>query len=59
MSVTIDVEAVNDIVVAEGDSVEEGSDLATLKTDSAEDQRLLWETEQQAYMQEQSELKKL
>jgi len=56
MAVTIDVEAVNDVVVAEGDSVEEGSDLATLKTNSAEDQRLLWETEQQAYMQEQSEL---
>lgn len=57
MSVTIDVEAVNDIVVAEGDHVEEGTDLATLKTDSAEDQRLIWETEQQAYMQEQSELR--
>ena len=56
MSVTIDVEALNDVAVAEGDSVEEGSDLATLKTNSAEDQRLLWETEQQAYMQEQSEL---
>ncbi|WP_277586749.1 efflux RND transporter periplasmic adaptor subunit [Psychrobacillus antarcticus] len=56
LSVTIDVEAVNDIVVAEGDYVEEGTDLATLKTDSAEEQRLLWETEQQAYMQEQSEL---
>ena len=56
MAVTIDVESVNDVIVAEGDSVEEGSDLATLKTNFAEDQRLLWETEQQAYMQEQSEL---
>ncbi|SDN22625.1 HlyD family secretion protein [Psychrobacillus sp. OK028] len=55
-TVTMDVEAVNDIVVSEGDYVNEGVDLATLKTDSAEDQRLLWETEQQAYMQEQSEL---
>ena len=59
MSVAIDVEAVNDVIVAEGDSVEEGSDLATLKTNSAEDQRLLWETEQQAYMQEQSELNEI
>jgi len=56
MAVTIDVESINDVIVAEGDSVEEGSDLATLKTNFAEDQRLLWETEQQAYMQEQSEL---
>lgn len=59
MSVAIDVEAVNDVIVAEGDSVEEGSDLATLKTNSAEDQRMLWETEQQAYMQEQSELNEI
>ena len=56
MAVTIDVESINDVIVAEGDSVEEGSDLASLKTNFAEDQRLLWETEQQAYMQEQSEL---
>lgn len=56
MAVTIDVETINEILVTEGDAVEEGSDLATLKTNSAEDQRLLWETEQQAYMQEQSEL---
>ncbi|MFJ7825509.1 efflux RND transporter periplasmic adaptor subunit [Psychrobacillus sp. NPDC096623] len=55
-TVAMDVEAVNDIVVSEGDYVNEGVDLATLKTDSAEDQRLLWETEQQAYIQEQSEL---
>lgn len=59
MTVTIDVEAINDVVVAEGDRVEEGADLATLKTDSAEDKRLLWETEQQAYMQEQSELQSI
>lgn len=57
MSVTINVEAVNDIVVAEGDHVEEGADLATLKTDSAEDQRSLWETEKQAYTLEQSKLR--
>lgn len=56
MTVTIDVDVVNDISVSEGDSVEEGFDLASLKTDSAEDQRLLWETEQQAYVQEQSDL---
>lgn len=57
ITVTIDVEAVNDIVVAEGDRVEEGADLATLKTDSAEDQRSLWETEKQAYTLEQSKLR--
>lgn len=56
ITVTIDVEAIGDFVVMEGDTVEEGTDLATLRTDSAEDQRLLWETEQQAFMQEQSEL---
>lgn len=57
MSVTIDVESVNDIVVAEGDRVEEGADLATLKTDFAENQRSLWETEKQAYTLEQSRLR--
>lgn len=56
ITVTIDVEAIDDFVVMEGDPVEEGTELATLRTDSAEDQRLLWETEQQAFMQEQSEL---
>ncbi|MER2171487.1 MAG: efflux RND transporter periplasmic adaptor subunit, partial [Psychrobacillus psychrodurans] len=56
VTVTIDVEAIDDFVVMEGDPVEEGTDLATMRTDSAEDQRLLWETEQQAFMQEQSEL---
>lgn len=56
ITVTMDVENINDIVVSDGDYVNEGVDLATLKTDSAEDQQLLWETEQQAYLQEQSEL---
>ncbi|MFJ7970143.1 hypothetical protein [Psychrobacillus sp. NPDC096389] len=54
--VTIDVDAVDDIAVLEGDIVQEGTELALLNTQSADTQRANWETEQQAYMEEQSRL---
>ena len=55
MTVTIDVEAISDIVVLEGDIVQEGTELALLNTQSADAQRAHWESEQQAYMEEQSQ----
>ena len=58
-TVTIDVDAVNDILVAAGDSVQQGTELVQLKTESADDQRMLWQTEQQAYMKEQSQLNQI
>ena len=54
--VTIDVDAVSDMVVLEGDSVAEGTELAILNTQSVDKQRASWESEQQAYMEEQSQL---
>ncbi|SES03825.1 hypothetical protein [Psychrobacillus sp. OK032] len=56
MIVTIDVEAISDIVVLEGDIVQQGMELALLNTQSADVQRAHWESEQQAYMEEQSRL---
>lgn len=58
-TVTIDVDAVNDILVTEGDTVQQGAELVQLKTVSADDQRMLWQTEQEAYMQEQSQLNQI
>ncbi|MEI4768868.1 efflux RND transporter periplasmic adaptor subunit [Psychrobacillus sp. FJAT-51614] len=57
--VTIEAEAVSDFTVAEGDIVQQGVELAKLKTESADNQRALWEAEQQAYMQEQSQLQQI
>ncbi|MFJ8065535.1 hypothetical protein ACIQYS_12960 [Psychrobacillus sp. NPDC096426] len=54
--VTIDVDATSDIVVLEGDVVQEGTELALLNTESADTQRANWESEQEAYMEEQSRL---
>ncbi|MDI2587724.1 efflux RND transporter periplasmic adaptor subunit [Psychrobacillus sp. NEAU-3TGS] len=56
MTVTVDVDAISDIVVTEGDMVQEGTELATLNTQSADAQRAQWESEQQAYTEEQSQL---
>ncbi|TQR18135.1 efflux RND transporter periplasmic adaptor subunit [Psychrobacillus soli] len=56
MTVTVDVDTISDIVVLEGDAVQEGTELALLNTKSAETQRANWETEQQAFMEEQSKL---
>ncbi|MFJ5769574.1 efflux RND transporter periplasmic adaptor subunit [Psychrobacillus sp. NPDC093180] len=56
MTVTVDVDAISDIVVTEGDMVQEGTELATLNTQSADAQRVQWESEQQAYTEEQSRL---
>lgn len=56
VTVTIEVDAVDDIAVLEGDVVQEGTELALLNTQSADTQRANWETEQQAYMEEQSRL---
>lgn len=56
MVVPIKAEAVSDIVVSEGDVVQEGVELALLNTDSKDVQRSLWESEQQAYTTEQSRL---
>ena len=57
--VTIEAEAVSDFKIAEGDIVQQGAELAQLKTESADNQRSLWEAEQQAYMQEQSQLQQI
>lgn len=57
--VTIDAEAISDFKVAEGDIVQQGAELAQLKTESADNQRSLWEAEKQAYMQEQSQLQQI
>ncbi|WP_144511975.1 efflux RND transporter periplasmic adaptor subunit [Bacillus sp. FJAT-22090] len=54
--VPISADAVSDIVVSEGDEVQQGEELALLNTESADVQRSFWETEQQAYTQEQSKL---
>ena len=58
-TVTVDVDAVSDIKVVEGDAVQQGEELAQLKTDSADEQRRLWESEEQAYIQEQSQLNQI
>ena len=54
--VTIDVDAVSDMVVLEGETVAEGTELALLNTQSVDKQRASWESEQLAYMEEQSQL---
>lgn len=56
VTVTIDVDAVSDMAVLEGDLVQEGTELALLNTQSADIQKATWETEQEAYMEEQSRL---
>ena len=58
-TITVDVDAVSDIKVAEGDSVQQGAEITQLNTDSADEQRGLWEAEQLAYMQEQSQLNQI
>lgn len=56
MTVAIDVDTASSIVVSEGDIVQQGEELVQLNTEFADEQRGLWETEQQAYIQEQSQL---
>ncbi|TQR21197.1 efflux RND transporter periplasmic adaptor subunit [Psychrobacillus vulpis] len=59
MIVTIDVEAVSEFNIVPGDTVQKGIELAQLKSDAADKQRELWEAEQQAYSQEQSQLQQI
>ncbi|QEY20738.1 hypothetical protein D0S48_08520 [Psychrobacillus sp. AK 1817] len=59
ITVTVDAEQVSNIMVKEGEEIAADSELAQLKQDSAEEQRAIWETEIQAYMQEQSQLQQI
>jgi len=58
-TVTLDVEAVSEFTVTVGDMVQEGEELAMLKTEAADAQRSLWESEEEAYMEEQSQLESI
>lgn len=59
MTVAISVDATSSIVVSEGDIVQQGEEIVQLNTESADEQRALWEAEQQAYLQEQSQLSEI
>lgn len=59
VTVTIDTDQVSNLVVSEGEEVGADSELAQLKPDSAEEQRGNWETEVQAYRQEQMQLNQI
>ena len=58
-TLTIKATEVADFLVAPGDTVQQGAELAKLKTETADKQRSLWEFEQQAYTQEQTQLQQI
>lgn len=58
-TLTIEATEVGDFLVAPGDMVQQGAELAKLKTETADKQRSLWESEQQAYSQEQAQLQQI
>lgn len=58
-TVTVDVDAVSEWMVKAGDIVLQGSELAQLNTESADKQRAIWESEQQAYMSEQTQIQSM
>ena len=59
VTVTVDVEVVTDFTVVPGDVVQQGIELVQLKTEAADNQRMIWEAEQQAYMAEQTQLQQI
>ncbi|QFF97965.1 efflux RND transporter periplasmic adaptor subunit [Psychrobacillus glaciei] len=58
-TMTIEAALVSDLTVTPGDKIQEGAELAQLKTETADKQRSLWESEQQAYTQEQTQLQQI
>ncbi|WP_391207553.1 efflux RND transporter periplasmic adaptor subunit [Psychrobacillus sp. L4] len=58
-TITIEAALVSNLTVTPGDKVQEGAELAQLKTETADKQRSLWESEQQAYTQEQTQLQQI
>ncbi len=58
-TVTLDVEVVSEFAVKVGDMVQEGQELAVLKSEAADSQRSLWESEEEAYMAEESKLESI
>ena len=58
-TVTLDVEVVSEFTVKVGDMVQEGQELAVLKSEAADSQRSLWESEEEAYMAEESKLESI
>lgn len=59
VTITIDTDQVSNLVVSEGDEIGADSELAQLKPDFAEQQRAIWETEVEAYRQEQMQLNQI
>lgn len=59
VTVTVDVERVSNLAVSEGEEIGADTELAQLKPDFAEEQRGIWETEVQAYRQEQMQLNQI
>ena len=58
-TVTLDVDVVSEFTVKVGDMVQEGQELAVLKSEAADSQRSLWESEEDAYMAEESKLESI
>ncbi|WP_391120012.1 efflux RND transporter periplasmic adaptor subunit [Psychrobacillus sp. L3] len=58
-TVTIEAALVSDLTVTPGDKVQVGAELAQLKTETADNQRSLWESEQEAYTEEQVQLQQI
>ncbi len=57
--VSIEIEKVQHLLVSEGDYVQPEMELAQLNNAYADEQRSLWETQQQAYQREQGQLLQL
>lgn len=59
ITVSIKEDIVANMTVKPGDIVEQGGELAQVKTETADKQRSLWEAEQQAYTLEQTHLQQI